>query len=264
VGRGRGRARADAKSRKRVEFVMAKKISKTQIDRLGDRLKKGNISEDDLRLLDQYRRSFTEAYEIVVGAIRRELALEPTGRPAKSTTSISDKLRRESIRLTQIQDIAGCRLIVTDIAEQDKVVQSLSRLFEHATVVDRRQRPSHGYRAVHVIVNCRGKLIEVQIRTAIQQLWAELSEKFSDVIDPAIKYGEGDDKSRKILTITSDFVAKYESDEVKLADIQRRISLQGDKSVKEQQLLTAQEELKTRRQEALVLLRLLKEHAEEL
>jgi hypothetical protein len=86
---------------------MAREVSKTQIDRLGDRLRKGNISEADLRLLDQYRRSFTEAYEVVVGTIRKKLALEPTGRPAKSTTSISEKLRRESIRLTQIQDIAG-------------------------------------------------------------------------------------------------------------------------------------------------------------
>ncbi len=80
---------------------MASEISKTQIDRLGDRLKKGNITEDDLRLLDEYRRSFTEAYETVVGVIRSEVTLEPTGRPAKSTSSISDKLRREHIRLTQ-------------------------------------------------------------------------------------------------------------------------------------------------------------------
>jgi len=95
---------------------VAIEISKTQIDRLGERLKKGNITEEDLRLLDEYRRSFTKAYETVVGIIRNEVTLEPTGRPAKSTSSISDKLRREHIRLTQIQDIAGCRLVVTDIS----------------------------------------------------------------------------------------------------------------------------------------------------
>ena len=39
------------------------KLSKTQIDRLGDRLRTGDISEADLRLLDSYRRSFTDAYE---------------------------------------------------------------------------------------------------------------------------------------------------------------------------------------------------------
>jgi putative GTP pyrophosphokinase len=107
---------------------MKKEVSKTQVDRLGDRLKRGNITEEDLRLLDQYRRSFADAYEKVVGFIRDKLGLEPTGRPAKSTTSIADKLKRESIRLTQIQDIAGCRIVVADIAEQESVVHSLNRL----------------------------------------------------------------------------------------------------------------------------------------
>jgi putative GTP pyrophosphokinase len=197
---------------------MASNLSKTQIDKLGERLKRGNITEADLRLLDQYRRSFTEAYEIVVGKIRNELKLEPTGRPAKSTTSISDKLRRESIRLTQIQDIAGCRLIVQNIAEQDSVIKALENLFERTTVVDRREKPSHGYRAVHVVVSNLGKSIEVQVRTLLQQLWAELSEKFSDVVDPAIKYGGGDNTIRELLTLTSSIVAKEELLEEKLAD----------------------------------------------
>lgn len=186
---------------------MATELSKTQVDRLGDRLRKGNITEADLRLLDQYRRSFTEAYEAVVEAIRKELKLEPTGRPAKSTTSISYKLRRESVRLSQIQDIAGCRLIVSDIAAQESVVQSLTSLFEHTTVSDRREKPSHGYRAVHVIVNSRGQLIEVQVRTELQHLWAELSEKGSDIIDPAIKYGGGDKGFQLLLAFTSAAVA---------------------------------------------------------
>ena len=206
---------------------MTKGLSKTQGDRLGDRLRKGDISEADLRLLDQYRRSFTEAYEIVVGAIRRELGLEPTGRPAKSTTSISDKLRRESIRLTQIQDIAGCRLIASDIAEQDMVVQSLGRLFEHITVVDHRHQPSHGYRAVHVIATCRGTLIEIQVRTSLQHLWAELSEKFSDVIDPAIKYGGGDKDIREILALLSAAVDSAELLEVELAATRAQFSSRG-------------------------------------
>ena len=191
-------------------MLLAMELSKTQIDRLGERLKKGDITEADLRLLDSYRRSFTEAYEIVIGAIRKELSLEPTGRPAKSTTSIADKLRRESIRLTQIQDIAGCRLTVSDIAEQERVVQSLSSLFEDTIIVDRRQNPSHGYRAVHVIVKLQAKMIEIQIRTSLQHLWAELSEKCSDVLDPSIKYGGGNDRIKVILTKASHIVALNE------------------------------------------------------
>jgi putative GTP pyrophosphokinase len=197
---------------------MTKDVSKTQVDRLGNRLKSGGITEEDLRLLDQYRRSFTEAYEIVVGLIRDKLGLEPTGRPAKSTTSIADKLKRESIRLTQIQDIAGCRIIVSDIAEQETVIQSITGLFQQAIVIDRREKPSHGYRAVHVVMNYDGKLIEIQVRTSLQHVWAELSEKYSDVIDPSIKYGGGDSTIQKILQTASNVIAKEELGEKQIMD----------------------------------------------
>jgi putative GTP pyrophosphokinase len=161
---------------------MANNLSKTQIDKLGDRLKGGDITEADLRLLDEYRLSFSEAYEFVVGAIRNEVGLEPTGRPAKSTTSITEKLLRESIRLSQIQDIAGCRVVVPGIKEQDKAVGDLHSLFQNSIVVDRRERPNNGYRAVQVIINASGKLVEVQVRTMLQHGWAELSEKAADIM----------------------------------------------------------------------------------
>lgn len=189
---------------------MAEEVSKTQIDKLGDRLKQGNINEDDLRLLDRYRLSFTEAYESVVGRIRKELGLEPTGRAAKSTTSISEKLRRESIRLTQIQDIAGCRLVVSDIIEQDRVVRALLEIFAGASIVDRRETPSHGYRAVHVIAHHESRMVEIQIRSSLQHLWAELSEKASDVVNPAIKYGGGEEAISQILMRTSNLVSMCE------------------------------------------------------
>jgi hypothetical protein len=101
---------------------MAREITKTQIDRLGERLKKGKASEADLQLLDQYRRSFSDAYELVVGTIREKLVQAPWGRPGKSNMSIVEKLRRESIRLTQMQDIAGCRLLPPNIVYQERDV----------------------------------------------------------------------------------------------------------------------------------------------
>src|SRR5438105_427944 len=94
-------------------------LTKTQIDRLGERLKKGDVSDTDLQALDAYRRAFAGAYETVNQVLRESLGLAPTGRFAKTTTSISEKLRREHVRLTQIQDIAGCRVVVKDIATQD-------------------------------------------------------------------------------------------------------------------------------------------------
>src|SRR6266850_964115 len=264
------RSNKTARSKRREPNSLASEISKTKIDKLGDRLKKGNITEADLRLLDEYRRSFTEAYETIVGIIRNEVTLEPTGRPAKSTTAISEKLLRETIRLTQVQDIAGCRLIVVDMVEQERVVQRLSKLFDNVTIVDRRKQPSHGYRAVHVIVKTPAKLVEIQVRTALQHAWAELSEKLSDVIDPAIKYGRGDKSVMKPLLNLSAVVARQEVKEAKLAKIESDILVlmsEGSLSPDQEQVVvnlkrTADEHQKKHaavREESLSLLRSIKD-----
>jgi putative GTP pyrophosphokinase len=201
-------------------------FSKSQIDKLGERLRRPNSTEEDVRLLDAFRLSFAEPYEEVVDRVTRELQLQTTGRPAKSTSSIVDKLRRETIRLSQIQDIAGCRIIAQDIAQQNEIVERLRNLYDQATVIDRREQPSHGYRAVHVVLNCSGKLIEVQVRTALQHRWAELSEKFSDNIDPAIKYGGGNESLVKALAVASDDIRTAEVTEAgvnsELLNAQRR------------------------------------------
>jgi putative GTP pyrophosphokinase len=212
-------------------------LSKTQIDRLGNRIREDSLLESDLKSLDEYRRSFGEAYTTVVQTIREQLHLEPTGRPAKSTNSIIEKLRRESIRLIQIQDIAGCRIIAADVTEQERVVKSLSAAFPTATVVDRRANPSHGYRAVHVIASVSGKLVEIQIRTSMQHVWAEASEKLSDTIDPGLKYGEGPEAYRVMLMHASRGVEAVELVESALT--------KGERSKESQQLLLeAREELR--------------------
>lgn len=103
---------------------MSSAVSKTRIDALGERLRAGKLSDDDLRQLDAYRRTFADAYESVISAVRG-LGLEPTGRPAKSTPAIVAKLQRETIRLSQMQDIAGCRFVVDDRHHQDQAVHNL-------------------------------------------------------------------------------------------------------------------------------------------
>lgn len=201
------------RSRRMATDLRTTDLTKTQIDRLGDRLRRGDATEDDLRSLDQFRRSFVSAYEGVVRGIRDELGLKPTGRPAKSTTSIIEKLRRETIRLTQIQDIAGCRVVIADVATQERVVQQLMQRFPLHALIDRRERPSHGYRAVHVVVTEEGKPIEIQVRTELQHRWAEVSEKLSDVVDPSIKYGGGEGRIPSLLSEISELIAAAEQKE---------------------------------------------------
>ena len=200
----------------------APQFSKAKVDRLGERLRSNEIAPDDLRSLDEYRRSFSGPYEHVVSAMQAELNLKPTGRPAKSTTSIRDKLKRESIRLSQMQDIAGCRIIVADVMAQDSTVEALVSRFENVRIFDRRESSSHGYRAVHIIVHHEGKPIEIQVRSDLQQMWAELSEKAADVVDPAIKYGGGPTEWNERLIGLSAAVGAHEANQARFAALKER------------------------------------------
>ena len=196
---------------------MEKVTSKAQIDRLGERLRAKEYGEADLRLLDEYRRSFGPAYDHIVEAIQRAANVVASGRPAKSTSSIIEKLNRESIRLSQMQDIAGCRVVVDDLRHQDRTVNAIAEAFSSTTVLDRRAKPSHGYRAVHLIIRHDEKPIEVQVRTALQHVWAEMSEKCADIIDPAIKYGGGPPEARDALDKAALLIRQMEDAEDVLA-----------------------------------------------
>jgi ppGpp synthetase/RelA/SpoT-type nucleotidyltranferase len=95
----------------------------------------------------------------------------------------------------------------------------LGAAFSGADIVDRRASPSHGYRAVHVIVRVDGKPVEIQVRSLLQHRWAELSEKASDLVDPELKYGGGPRPVLERLTIDSQNVALYEECEERLTQI---------------------------------------------
>jgi (p)ppGpp synthase/HD superfamily hydrolase len=155
-------------------------LSKTQVDKLGDRLRKAQVpTDDDLRLLSDFREERRGAMDSV-GAGLAEIVGTVPARRLKTINSIVDKLRRESARLSQVQDIAGLR-IVRDMtrAEQDALVTKILARFPAAKVFDRRVSPSHGYRAVHVVATVDRHLVEVEVRTELQHRWASLVERFA-------------------------------------------------------------------------------------
>jgi ppGpp synthetase/RelA/SpoT-type nucleotidyltranferase len=67
-----------------------------------------------------------------------------------------------------------------------------------------------------LVVRENGKAIEVQIRTALQHVWAEMCEKFADVRDPAIKYGAGPESVRGTLDRVSSVIEAIEKAEAAL------------------------------------------------
>ena len=196
-------------------------MSTSQIHKLGERLAAGEPSKDDLERLDQYRRSFGPAYDVVKRALIDELGLPLSGRPQKTTESIIAKIQRERTSLPRMQDISGCRIVLPELVDQDTVVARICERFPGSRIIDRRARPSNGYRAVHVIVKASGRPIEVQVRTSLQDGWAQLSEKLSDIVGIDVKYGGGPDSARELLSRSSEVMGGLERLEREVAVMDR-------------------------------------------
>jgi ppGpp synthetase/RelA/SpoT-type nucleotidyltranferase len=169
---------------------LSRTLSISQIDRLGDRLRECDPPAlTDLEMLQRLRLEYDPSLADVEEVLRSRLRLEATSR-LKTVGTIIDKLRRERTRLSSMQDIAGVRTVVGDKAQQDRIVEALCSEFSNARVVDRRIVPRFGYRAVHVIPVVDGCPVEIQVRTILQDGWAQLLEQVADSMGRGIRYGE--------------------------------------------------------------------------
>lgn len=167
-------------------------VSKGEIDRLGKRLRSyDEISLHDLQLLQSWRAEHQAVLDDVTKTLQDDLGLASTSR-VKTIGTLLEKLRRmRSLALSQMQDIAGTRVVVEGgRLVQDDVLQRIVKRFPDNKVVDRRQQPTFGYRAVHVIVRVGGRQVEVQVRTDLQDAWANFFERLADSWGRQIRYGE--------------------------------------------------------------------------
>jgi ppGpp synthetase/RelA/SpoT-type nucleotidyltranferase len=132
-------------------------ISRTQLDKLGERIAAADIiADDDYGTLEQVLDTYDEVLQRAESRVR-EVGYRTTSR-LKTSGTLVDKLRRESgMKLKAVQDIAGIRVVVPGgRSEHDDAVTDVSRAFSGTgkapRLRDRRDQPSSGYRAVHVVV----------------------------------------------------------------------------------------------------------------
>lgn len=170
-------------------------LSNSQVTKLGDRLRSKECSEEDLGLLDDFRQTFCEVDELAYTIIQNTVApfdyVTLTKRKRKTQQSIVDKLRREKrLRLPQMQDIAGCRIVIDGGLQRAEAVDSaLTRAFEEVQwQIESKVRHKYGYHAIHLIVKKDTKFYEIQLRTYAQDIWANLVERMSDE-NNTLKYG---------------------------------------------------------------------------
>lgn len=185
------------------------KLSKSNIDRAGVGLAKENYKDADEWIgyedvLDEYRKAHLQP----LTETTLELQAWLTGYESdyyiaqrlKRKPQIIRKLGRLSVRLTQLQDIGGCRIIVEKNADVDRLLVFITDQVERqsALSIERitdyrdRGRDITGYRALHVLLSRGGYKLELQIRSRIQHYWSESIERTSVVYGYYLKENEGD------------------------------------------------------------------------
>jgi ppGpp synthetase/RelA/SpoT-type nucleotidyltranferase len=168
------------------------RFSKGEVDRLGERLRAGEVSVADLTMLGLYR---DEHLNVLLKVLLELASLRNGARLTarqKNAQTILGKLRvHAKMQLSNMQDIAGARLIVGGgRRRQDAMVRLVCDRFPgHKAPKDRRADPTHGYRAVHIVVPVNDYWAEVQVRTPLQDRWAQTFERLGDQWGRQIRFG---------------------------------------------------------------------------
>ena len=175
-------------------------FSGRQLNKLGERLASPDtpITDDDYVMLAQVAQHYQTVLDTVEEKLAR-LGYQATTR-VKTTGTLVDKLRRPPhLTLKTIHDVAGARIVIDGgRLDQDEVATRIMETFADCPkppeLIDRREKPSHGYRAVHVVVYEDGPPVEIQIRTEHQDTWAQITEKLDDAWGRGLRYGLGPDQ----------------------------------------------------------------------
>jgi ppGpp synthetase/RelA/SpoT-type nucleotidyltranferase len=81
-----------------------------------------------------------------------------------------------------------------------------------------------GYRAKHLVAIKDGVLIEVQLRTTAQHLWAELVERFDRQHRLNLKAGRADEDTRALFASVSDLLRLQEEGSLSDVDFVTRVT----------------------------------------
>jgi putative GTP pyrophosphokinase len=111
----------------------------------------------------------------------------------KRMPTIIDKIRRHpTMRLAAMQDIGGCRAVLSSIDEVRAVERRIRKNRTPVRVSDYIEEPrSSGYRSLHLVVQYDGRNIEIQLRTKVMHEWAVAVERYAGRIIGDLKSGFG-------------------------------------------------------------------------
>ena len=150
----------------------------------------------------------------------------------KRLPSILKKLKRKyygnvsTMKLSQMQDIAGCRVVMSNVELARKLHKEgyIRGDLKHKKVNEKdyiTTPKNDGYRSIHLIYRYKsdkegkkdynGLLVEIQIRSKLQHLWATAIETADFFTGQAIKSNEGQKEWMEFFKLVSSAFAIMES-----------------------------------------------------
>lgn len=186
--------------------------SKSRVDKAGSRLRQQLVSpvifdneaeedrESDISAVNSYRRSYADAllkvrmgltsFKTTIGTPNAAI----TQRTKRYDRIVTKLVRFPRLRLSQMQDIGGVRVVLNDLSESTAMVERIlgtwsDGIRRHDNYVAQPQQS--GYRSHHIMVDRDGRLIEIQVRTENQHTWAESVESIGRMIGEELKWGDG-------------------------------------------------------------------------
>lgn len=140
----------------------------------------------------------------------------------KRVSSTIDKLQRiRGMKLSRMQDIGGCRAVVTSVAQVRRLESTYLANDLHDLVSNKdyiAEPKASGYRGVHLVYRFdsaqsdahNGLLIEIQLRSRLQHAWATAVETVGTFTSQSLKASQGTDAWLRFFALTSSAFAVME------------------------------------------------------
>jgi Region found in RelA / SpoT proteins len=202
-------------------------VSKNELARISEELKGELIwtdsSAERIRYIFSIASQWRDSHAVPMRSIRSQLTADArklglSGLAAarlKRMVSVRRKLRRVNENLAQLQDLAGCRIILSDSADVKKLADFYCADKRHKILRSNDYILSpkkDGYRSLHLVLQYadgdfsaegQSRKVEVQIRTRLQHSWATAVESVGLFTRQDIKGGHGSEDWQRLFFLMS-------------------------------------------------------------
>ena len=198
--------------------------SKRQINNAGKTLSNPDISDSErteaLSILNNWRASHAYPLQVIYNNLRCNNPNAIVVQRLKRLDSIVNKIQRfPNMQLYKMQDLGGCRVIVDTIDDvyrtvnkyqKSRIRHKLKRNYDYIN-----EPKTSGYRCYHMVYQYHSDknekynnmLIEIQVRTKLQHIWATAVEMMGIYTKSNLKASQGDEDTLRFFTLISSLFA---------------------------------------------------------